>query len=103
MLGRCPQLADVPKSIQNLGHLKNLELFEMPSEFVEKIPAEGDYEDDQRTTIVKNIFCRSGRLFEKKFYTNLSNVQEPTKTDVVVDGNLVDLCTSVRLKITRWH
>jgi hypothetical protein len=67
MLGRCPQLADVPKSIQNLGHLKNLELFEMPSEFVEKIPAEGDYEDDQRTTIVKNIFCHSGRLFENKF------------------------------------
>lgn len=107
MLGRCPQLADVPKSIENLIQLENLELLEMPSEFAEKIPHEGDYEgnhpDDQSTIVVKNIFFRSGLLFEKKFYTNLSNVQEPSKTDVVADGNLADLCTSARLKVTRWH
>lgn len=104
MLGRCPQLADVPKSIENLIQLENLELFEMPSEFAEKMPDDGgNYLDDQHITVVKNIFSRSGRLFEKKFYTNLLNFQEPSKTDVVVDGNLVDLCTSVRLKVTRWH
>ncbi|KAM0846039.1 hypothetical protein ACQ4PT_055936 [Festuca glaucescens] len=61
MLGRCPKLADVPKSIGNLMHLENLELFEMPSEFAKKMPDDGgDHPDDQRITVVKNIFSRSG-------------------------------------------
>nr|POE57987.1 putative disease resistance rpp8-like protein 4 [Quercus suber] len=41
-IGECPQLKEVPSSIQHLKSLKNLQLWEMPTEFVLSLqPDEG--------------------------------------------------------------
>ncbi|VAH50788.1 unnamed protein product [Triticum turgidum subsp. durum] len=79
ILGRCDELTAIPQGIENLTELNNLELFEMPSEIIQKIQdgetLEGNYEDSQRTTTVKNIHWYNGRLLQKTIYTNLFTVQ----------------------------
>lgn len=86
-LGLCLELTEIPRSIENLIHLENVELFQMPSKFIEKIPyGKGhgaNHRDDQRITVVKNFFWHNARLLEQKIYINLSNVQESFKTDAV--------------------
>uniref|UniRef100_A0A452XTI1 Uncharacterized protein n=3 Tax=Aegilops tauschii subsp. strangulata TaxID=200361 RepID=A0A452XTI1_AEGTS len=86
-LGLCLELTEIPQSIENLIHLENVELFQMPSKLIEKIPYGKGYganhQDGQRTTVVKNFFWHNARLLEQKIYINLSNVQESFKTDAV--------------------
>ncbi|EMS49860.1 Disease resistance protein RPM1 [Triticum urartu] len=78
ILGRC-DLTEIPQGIENLTQLDNLELFEMPSEMIQKIQdgetLQGNYEDSQRTTTVKNIHWYNGQLLQKTIYTNLFTVQ----------------------------
>ncbi|XBJ14625.1 hypothetical protein VPH35_006639 [Triticum aestivum] len=85
-LGLCLELTEIPRSIENLIHLENVELFQMPSKFIEKIPyGKGhgvNHQDGQRIIVVKN-FWHNARLLEQKIYINLSNVQESFKTDAV--------------------
>ncbi|XP_037478978.1 disease resistance protein RPM1-like [Triticum dicoccoides] len=79
ILGRCDDLTEIPQGIENLTQLDNLELFEMPSEIIQKIQdgetLQGNYEDSQRTTTVKNIHWYNGQLLQKTIYTNLFTVQ----------------------------
>ena len=79
ILGRCAELTEIPQGIENLIQLDNLEFFEMPSEIVQKIhdgeALEGNYEDSQRTTAVKNTRWHNGQLLQHMIYTNLSTVQ----------------------------
>ncbi|KAM3406697.1 hypothetical protein ACQJBY_000655 [Aegilops geniculata] len=85
-LGLCLELTEIPRSIENLIHLENVELFQMPSKLIEKIPYGKGYganhQDGQRITVVKN-FWHNARLLEQNIYINLSNVQESFKTDAV--------------------
>ncbi|KAM3369463.1 hypothetical protein ACQJBY_017387 [Aegilops geniculata] len=78
ILGRCDELTEIPQGIENLTELDNLELFEMPSEIIQKIQdgeVERNYEDSQRTTTVKNTRWYNGQLLQKTIYTNLFTVQ----------------------------
>ncbi|OEL36640.1 Disease resistance protein RPM1 [Dichanthelium oligosanthes] len=75
MLRQCAELIEIPQGIENLIHLENLELFEMPNELTRKIQegqeSGGDHQNYEHTTIVKVIQVHDGRWFEKKIDTNL--------------------------------
>jgi len=79
MLCQCSELIKIPQGIENLMHLKNLELRDMPIELTEKLQerqeSEGKYQDAWHTTIVKVIRTHNGWLLEKKFNTNLCTLQ----------------------------
>ncbi|KAI5011457.1 hypothetical protein ZWY2020_013594 [Hordeum vulgare] len=79
ILGRCDELTEIPQGIENLIELDNLELYEMPSEIIEKIQDRetlvGDYKDSRRTTTVKNTVWYNGQLLQKTIYTNLFTIQ----------------------------
>ncbi|RCV34796.1 hypothetical protein SETIT_7G187000v2 [Setaria italica] len=60
MLCRCFELIKIPQGIENLMHLKNLELSDMPIELTEKVQerqesSEGKHQDARHATIVKVI------------------------------------------------
>uniref|UniRef100_A0ACD5UU91 Uncharacterized protein n=1 Tax=Avena sativa TaxID=4498 RepID=A0ACD5UU91_AVESA len=75
ILGRCAELTEIPQGIENLIQLYNLELFEMPSEIIEKIQdgeaLDVNYEDSQRTTAVKSSLWHNGHLLQNTIHTNL--------------------------------
>lgn len=80
ILGCCAELTEIPQGMENLIQLDNLELFEMPSEIVQKMQ-DGEvlgenHEDARRTTTVKNTRWHNGQLLEKTIYTNLFDVQK---------------------------
>lgn len=78
ILGRCDELTEIPQGIENLTELDNLELFEMPSEIIQKIQdaeVERNYEDSRRTTTVKNTCWYNGQFLQKTIYTNLFTIQ----------------------------
>ncbi|CAN6229096.1 unnamed protein product [Urochloa humidicola] len=79
MLSQCFELIKIPQGIENLMHLKNLELSDMPLELTEKVQerqeSEGEHQDARHTTTVKVIHTRNRWLLEKKFNTNLCTLQ----------------------------
>uniref|UniRef100_A0A0A9HY65 Disease resistance R13L4/SHOC-2-like LRR domain-containing protein n=1 Tax=Arundo donax TaxID=35708 RepID=A0A0A9HY65_ARUDO len=70
MLGQCAELIEIPQGIENLIHLKNLELFEMSSELTRKIQERqesgGNHQTGTHVTIVKDIRVHDGPLLEEK-------------------------------------
>jgi disease resistance protein RPM1 len=80
VLCRCFELIKIPQGIENLMHLKNLDLSDMPIELTEKVQerqesSEGKHEDARHATTVKVIHERNGWLFEKKINTDLCTLQ----------------------------
>jgi disease resistance protein RPM1 len=80
MLSQCFELTKIPQGIENLVHLKNLELSDMPIELTEQIQkgqeSEGKHQDALHTTIVKVLHMHNGLLLEKKVHINLCALQK---------------------------
>jgi disease resistance protein RPM1 len=80
MLSQCFELTKIPQGIENLVHLKNLELSDMPIELTEQIQkgqeSEGKHQDALHTTIVKVLHTHNGLLLEKKVGINLCALQK---------------------------
>ncbi|CAD6262832.1 unnamed protein product [Miscanthus lutarioriparius] len=80
MLSHCFELTKISQGIENLVHLKNLELSDMPIELTDKIQegqeSEGKHQDALHTTIVKVLHMHNGRLLEKKVHINLCALQK---------------------------
>ncbi|CAL5030696.1 unnamed protein product [Urochloa decumbens] len=79
MLSQCSELIKIPQGIENLMHLKNLELSDMPLKLTEKVQerqeSEGKHQYARHTTTVKVIHTRNGWLLAKKFNINLCTLQ----------------------------
>ncbi|CAL5026116.1 unnamed protein product [Urochloa decumbens] len=79
MLSQCFELIKIPQGIENLMHLKNLELSDMPLKLTEKVherqESEGKHQYAWHTTTVKVIHTRNRLLLEKKFNINLCTLQ----------------------------
>jgi disease resistance protein RPM1 len=80
MLRQCFELTKIPQGIENLVHLQNLELCDMPIELTDKIQkgqgSEGKHQDALHTTIVKVLRTHNGLLLEKKVHINLCALQK---------------------------
>ncbi|KAF8687927.1 hypothetical protein HU200_042519 [Digitaria exilis] len=79
ILSQCFELIEIPQGIENLMHLKNLELSDMSIELTEEVQqrqeSEGKHQDARHTTTIKVIHTRDGWLSEKKFNANLCILQ----------------------------
>ncbi|XP_075668165.1 disease resistance protein RPM1-like [Castanea sativa] len=65
-IGECPQLKEVPSGIHHLKSLKNMEIYEMPTEFVLSLqPDEGpDFEKVEHIPFVKFWYRTRGENYE---------------------------------------